>query len=396
MKGIKAMTVLKICINEWKNQSREKRELSVYRELGYETVVMAKGSPEQWFDEEDVDGFKVLRFSTRPAKKLPVAVNQVISLFKWAGAARKIRPDVISGHDLPGLLIGWMSTIGVRGKKPPMIYHSLEFELGRNAKRGAVKRTAIKYLERFLMKRCAFSIMVNDSIADEVQQIHRLKKRPVVVRSTPNRWDIDEAECAEIRRELLSGVKAENGFIVMYHGILTTMRGIEKLIELTAVNPNVIGFILGDGGEEYTASLHSLVQKHHVEDRVIFHHAVPLSDLWRYVGAADVSLIAGTGTAKSYYFGLPNKLFESIQALTPLLASYFPEMKRIIDEYQIGLTCDPEDMDAINECVERMRTDRAFYAQCKENLKRAKEDLCWENEKEILVKAFKENVLACT
>lgn len=39
-------------------------------------------------------------------------------------------------------------------------------------------------------------------------------------------------------------------------------------------------------------------------------------------------------------------------------------------------------------CVERMRTDKAFYAQCKENLKIAKCDLCWEKEKEVLKEAY--------
>ena len=98
------------------------------------------------------------------------------------------------------------------------------------------------------------------------------------------------------------------------------------------------------------------------------------------------------GQAKSYYFSLPNKFFESIQSLTPIVASNFPEMKRIIDFYQIGLTCDPLDADAIHQCVEKMREDKAFYTECKENLKLAKSDLCWEKEKKVLEEAFKEIV----
>ena len=34
--------------------------------------------------------------------------------------------------------------------------------------------------------------MVNDSIADEVQRIHGLRERPVVV-DIPNYWNIDES-----------------------------------------------------------------------------------------------------------------------------------------------------------------------------------------------------------
>ena len=54
------------------------------------------------------------------------------------------------------------------------------------------------------MKRCAFSIMVNDSIADEVQQIHKLKERPIVVRSTPNNWQIDSKACKKVREEFIN------------------------------------------------------------------------------------------------------------------------------------------------------------------------------------------------
>ena len=50
----------------------------------------------------------------------------------------------------------------------------------------------------------------------------------------------------------------------------------------------------------------------------------------------------------------------------------------------------PTDIEAINSCVERMRIDKQFYAKCRENMKIAKRELCWEKEKEILIKALKE------
>ena len=91
---------------------------------------------------------------------------------------------------------------------------------------------------------------------------------------------------------------------------------------------------------------------------------------------------------KSYYYALPNKFFESIQALTPILASDFPEMKRLIDKYQIGLTCCPTDPKTVSERIARMRDDEDFRKRCRENLVKAKQELCWENEKHILMDAF--------
>ena len=90
---------------------------------------------------------------------------------------------------------------------------------------------------------------------------------------------------------------------------------------------------------------------------------------------------------------LPNKFFENIQSETPVICSNFPAVAPIVEQYGIGLTCNPEDLEDIDRCVEKMRTDRDFSAQCKENLKKAKEDLCWEKEKTILLAAYKTAVL---
>ena len=138
--------VLKICWSSWQNESRDKRELSACRELGLDSMVMTEGDHSDWFRQDEVAGFPVCRFSTRPSKKLvpskrlvPYRVDRFVSVFTWAWCARKLKPMAISGHDIRGLAIGWLSTIGLpKERKPVLIYDSHEFELGRNAKRSNV------------------------------------------------------------------------------------------------------------------------------------------------------------------------------------------------------------------------------------------------------------------
>lgn len=384
--------VLKICSNSWENASRDKRELTVCRELGMETVVMAKGAPGDSFREDEVDSFPVFRFSTRPlgTARWLTPLNQVLSLFIWGWKARKFRADIISGHDLPGLFIGYLSNLGTR-HKAKLVYDSHEFEIGRAARRSRLQIWGITHLERFLMKRCAFSIMVNDSIADEVQRIHRLKERPVVARSTPSYWELDQGETARIRVSLLEKLGLPEGtFLTMYHGALMPERGIENLLRTVARIPGTAAVILGNGKEPYVSSLHALCQDLGVVNRVLFHPAVPLEVLRNYAGAVDVetAIIIGN-TSKSYYLSLPNKLFETVQCLTPLIVSDFPEMGKIIRDYGIGLAVDPENLGEIAAAVRRMRDDQEFYAACKKNLKRAKEELCWEREKTALREVYR-------
>ena len=383
--------VLKICIFPWQSESRDKRELSACRELGLTPLVMAKGDEKDWYREDEVSGFRVLRFSTRPlGRKILDPVNWVATMVSWAWCARKLKPAVISGHDIVALTIGWMSAVGMSPKKKPkLVYDSHEFELGRNAKRSKLQLFCLKQLERFLMNRCAFSIMVNDAIADEVQKIHGLKERPIVVRSTPNRWTVDPEVCRNTRQALLSAMQSPEEMLLMYHGGVMRGRGVEMLLQEVQKNPKVCAVILGNGEQGYMAELKAIADNLGVSDRVLFHPAVPLEDLWKYVGAADVGMVTVPAVARSYYYMLPNKFFENIQSETPVICSNFPAVAPIVNQYGIGLTCDPEKLEEIHLCVEKMRTDKAFYAQCKENLKKAKEDLCWEKERVILQEAYR-------
>ena len=184
-------------------------------------------------------------------------------------------------------------------------------------------------------------------------------------------------------------------FIVMYHGMVAQERGVESLLRLLEINSNIKGIILGDDscGGKYINELKSLAKKKNISNRLYFHKAVSHSELKKYVGAVDVGLIVAPAICKNHLYSLPNKFFENIQSETPVICPNYPTMKCIVDEYGFGLTCDPEDIDDINKKIELIRTDKELYNRLKENVKRAKAELCWENEKKILRTAYKEKIM---
>lgn len=386
--------VLKIYCGSWLNASRDKRELSVCRELGMETLVMDKGQPGDSFREDEVDGYKVYHFSTRPLGKAQwlIPLNRILSFFIWSWKARKFQADIISGHNMSGLFVGYLSNLGNR-HKAKLVYDSHEFAIGEADGKSKAYIWALRHLERFIMRRCAFSIMVNGSIADEVQRIHRLKDRPVVARNMPPYWELDPEETARVRGEFLSALQLpENPFLVMYHGMLLPGRGIEEMLRATAMVPGTGAIVLGNAPDpKYdVSSLRTLAGELGIQDRVLFHPAVPVEVLQNYVGAVDISINSLITTVnRNHYFSLPNKYFEAIQSLTPLIANNGPEKSRLIQEYGIGLLVDPEKPEDIATAICRMRDDQEFYAACKENLKRAKRELCWENEKAALKEAYR-------
>ena len=379
---------------------RDEKELSAAQEAGFEVAVIAKGKPGDKMRLTEVDSglagmLPVYLCTTRPVSWLPVPVNRVISFFQWAWYVRRYKADVLSCHNIIALGIGYVSTLFMKkSEAPKLVYDAHEFEIGRNTggKRGKIATFFIKHAEAFLMKRTAFNIMVNDTIADETMRIHRLKVRPLVIRNVPPKWKLDESAIAEQRRKFIELVPppSRHNCLVMYHGAVMYGRGIENIIQLLTVNPNVTAIVLGNAlVPEYLDSLVKLAEKLNVRDRVIFHPAAPYRELWKYVGAADIEFMALDASCQSYYYALPNKFFESIQALVPYVYSDFPEYRKITLKYDIGLLCNSYDINQVSEQIEKLRTDKELYQTCRNNMRRAKADLCWENEKMPLVNEYR-------
>lgn len=393
MKVSRSITMLKIYIGIWGNASRDIRELSLCQEMGLNTIVMSKAKTNEGPKTEYIDGFEVRMLSSRPLGDwLPISISRLLSVITWAYYVRKLKPDIISGHDLAGLAIGWLYSIFFSGpRKPRLIYDSHEFELGRDSGRTRLELWLLRHLEHFLIQRCAFSIVVSESIADEMQRIHKLKKRPTVVRNTPPKWALANEEIQQTKAMFfkLLGVSSTS-FIMMYHGNVTENRGIEKMLWVLSQTENTVAVILGNDEEGYIKILSETAQRMKVLHRVLFLPAVPSKELYKYIGAADVGMIVHPLAGRmNHQYMLPNKLFENIQALTPVICSDFKELGRLVRTYDIGLPVNSENMKAVVNAVERMRSDKALYLHFKRNLQRAKEDLCWEKEKNILQSEYR-------
>lgn len=379
------MKILKICPSEWINESRDQRELSIYKELGMDVSVIAKGYPKDRGRIESVDGFKVYRYSTRPIKCIPASINRLISLFMWAHFIKKKKPDVISGHDLIGTTIGWLAFCG--RKKPALIYDSHEFELGRNKKRGGISLWIIKHWEHFIINKSTMTIVVNKSIADELTRIHHLDTPPIIVRNIPDNWNIDEKEIRKKRKELNKNFE-NNSYLVLYHGALNPNRGLEQLIDSIAQISHDVKLIMIGNAETYAyrKRIEKRIADNHLKNRIMILPAVPHIELWKYIGAVDVCVAPIVPNFKSYYYSLPNKLFESIQCNTPIIGSDLPEISRIINDYNIGFTFNPYDPAMIATSINKMKQigKQAF----KSNLEKANQSLNWETEKKELINAF--------
>ncbi|MEG1061757.1 MAG: glycosyltransferase family 4 protein, partial [Oscillospiraceae bacterium] len=198
---------LKVILHEFNNDSRDKRELTTARNLGFETVIISGGDTDRKLSYWN----NIPIYTCNPylcMSNIRVITFLLYRYFKkigWITRIRSMRADLISCHDIDALSLGYLSTLFIsKEKKPKLIYDAHEFEIGRNESRNWFWTLYYTLLERFLIKRCVLSIVVNDSIADEMQKIHKLKNRPLVIRSTPPKWNIDKSIIEQNRNWILS------------------------------------------------------------------------------------------------------------------------------------------------------------------------------------------------
>jgi len=112
--------------------------------------------------------------------------------------------------------------------------------------------------------------------------------------------------------------------------------------------------------------------------------------MMQYTQVADLSFTMDKDTNLNYRFSLPNKLFDYIQAGTPVIASDLPEVRKIVESYKIGKIVDNHIPENIAQIVRECIDDKELIKLWRNNLTFAARELCWENEEKVLLKIYEQ------
>ncbi len=166
--------------------------------------------------------------------------------------------------------------------------------------------------------------------------------------------------------------------ILLYQGVILHGRGLRLIFDVIGGIENCIIVIIGGG--EYEGHYRNLAIEKKIEDRVYFFGKISQNELLNYTAGADIGLSVIENLSLSYYYALPNKMFEYIITGVPVLASNFPQLKTIIDKYNVGLYIDPEKIDDFKNTLQRMVNDDDLRKKLSENCFEAGKELNWEKE----------------
>lgn len=278
--------------------------------------------------------------------------------------------DIIVSNDLDTLLGTYLAS---RIKSKKLVYDSHEYftEVPELINRNFPKKVWT-CIEKKILPKLKYTYTVSESIANAYHDLYGINMK--VVRNVP--YYIDENSIQH---------KSDIKKTILYQGSLNMGRGLEHLIDameyIDIANLKIIGS--GDISEE----LKQRVKSKSLESKVNIIDRIPFDELIHETQKADLGIALEQNMGLNYYYALPNKLFDYIQARVPVLVSPFPEMKKLIDKYEIGTTYEHTNPKALaKEITELLDSD--LYLKWKKNTNKAAKELCWENEENVLIEIF--------
>lgn len=359
-----------VVTNDLSTDQRVQRTIGVLRDMGFEVTFIGRELPTSMPFEPE---YRTVRFKLSFTKGAAFYASFNWRLFKYLMASEF---DLFLANDLDTLLaVGYAS----KYKQIPFIYDSHEFFTGvpEIQDRPFVMKTW-KWIERKFYSAASARITVNRSIARLLESAYG-GEEPHVVRNIGQRPPhVPE----KTRREL--GLP-EDAFIFINQGSgINVDRGMEEAVQ--AIKKVDGATLLIVGGGDVIPMLKKQVADEQLGEKVIFVDKVPYADLLAYTKLANCGLSLDKPNSINYMYSLPNKLFDYIHSDLPVITSQVVEVKRIVDEYSIGITVNSADVNELANAMEQMKT--RSKDQYSAGLARAKAELNWNQERKVLEEVF--------
>jgi glycosyltransferase involved in cell wall biosynthesis len=286
------------------------------------------------------------------------------------------RTDIIVANDLDTLLPAFLIA---RLKGRELVYDSHEYftEAEGLTNRPLPKKVWLA-VEGFIFPKLKHVITVNETIAGIYRALYHVKVH--VVRNVP----MLREEVVVASREAL-GLPSDKRIILLQGAYIDPDRGGMELAQSMEFLPDALLLIIGSGRD--LENIKREVTKKNLEERVRFIAKVPFRELQQYTAVADVGVSLDKPLHLNYAYSLPNKLFDYIHAGLPVLVSDLPELRRIVEGYNLGRVVSRVEPREIATALQEMFSDENGGVWKLNALKAAKE-LNWQREQEVVRKVY--------
>ncbi len=391
------MTARRVCMlvrNDCRTDYRVLKTAVSVASAGYAVTVVAMNlyGPEE---HEQRDGFEIIRVPVeRAATKLGRGINLFPrALARMVRAARQVNAAIYHAHDSSAILPAWLAARQVPGAKLLYDAHEVGFIGFRESLKlfglplGSVNWLWSIFNDWIVRHRVAAVITVNEVLAD-VQATHYRIPRPAVVMNCPP----SPALPPDAQTILPQRIGVPPGTpIVICQGMLSKERhgvGLENLVRSSAFLSRGVIVILGKGPQ--FEELQCLAETPDFAGKVFVLPAVPPTELLTYTCGAAIGVIPTEIWHPGLRFSSPNKLFEYLAVGLPVVTSDLPVIRRICEEYQCGIVCDPTSPASVAQAINRLLNDPVLYATMRAGALRAAQIYNWEHQEAVLLNVYRQ------
>ena len=368
------------------NESRIMRITGSLIEAGIVKEIVIVGKKEGNLKEYDRldETRQIWRVPLNRYPKLHWKVRKVLRYMQWLWKIyiryRREKIGIINCHSVFDLPVGaWLK----RAAGCRLIYDTHELETERNGLKGPLKQI-LKRIEKRYIKHVDHVFVVSDSIARWYQETYGLTG-VTVIKNMPTHEKKPAPKGSNHLRDLFK-VPAER-ILYIYQGAFFKGRGIPILLAVFS-RSDIHDHIVFMGYGELAEEIEEKASRH---QNIHFHEAVPPGQVVEYTSGADVGFSLIENTCLSYYYSLPNKVFEYVVSGIPCIVSDFPEMKAFVHRYGTGWTS-PVDEESVYTLVTEISRDRHMIPGKKQNITTAlqRNDFGWEHESKKLIQVYKD------
>jgi len=274
------------------------------------------------------------------------------------------RADIFLSNDTDSLSANFLAA-KIRGIKLIFDAHELFPEIPELQHRNFVKKFWSK-IEDIIFPHLKNSYTVCDSIANHYKNKYGMEMK--VVRNMPYFSENPERK-----------ISSSNEKIIIYQGALNVGRGLEWILNAMPLIDNARLLIIGDG--DIAETLKQMVVNLDISDKVTFTGRLESKKMREYTLSADLGLCLLENKGLSYYYSLPNRIFDYLNAGVQVLASDFPEIRNIVENHRTGQVINHYEPEYLASVMNEMLKNPISN----EHFKTLSKVYCWENEEKVIL-----------
>jgi glycosyltransferase involved in cell wall biosynthesis len=266
-----------------------------------------------------------------------------VALWRALRASFACECDVIHCHEPDALLVALLLKV-VKGRKVVYDVHEhwpseIPFDLGiPNAT--ALTRILEPLLSRgeVLLSRFADAkIAVSESVAE---RFRGNGTEPVIL----SNYSIADPGRPASQAKSTHSVVYMAGNMQMFHGIQECIQALSKVATtFPDVSLTLVGNIRQDVG--------AIAARTEPRPEIMMTGYLPYREMYETLREGNVALLVFQPHYYNAYIGLPNKLFDYMLCGLPVVASDFPEIRKVVGDAGCGVLVDPTDPDAIAKAI---------------------------------------------